>query len=98
MKLIELPEFSKWIGGETAKSKAQIYVRLANIQNHNHFGDHKSVGDDVMELRWANGRRVYYALKKDNHGAITILILGGNKNGQDRDIKNAKKILKKSGW
>jgi putative component of toxin-antitoxin plasmid stabilization module len=32
---------------------------------------------------------------EDDSGELTLLILGGNKNGQDSDIKKARKILKK---
>ena len=40
--------------------------------------------------KWGIGRRVYYALIPEKN---IILLLGGNKNGQDKDIAKAKKIL-----
>lgn len=57
------------------------------------FGNHKSVSSDdtVWELKWENGRRVYYSYVLESK---ILLLLGGNKNGQDYDIKQAKKILK----
>jgi putative addiction module killer protein len=98
VQLIELPEFSDWLDYQSEKSKAQVYARLARILNFNHFRYTKSVGEGLMELRWVNGRRVYYVIVKKHALQVTVLILGGNKNGQTRDIKNAKKIFKKSGW
>jgi putative addiction module killer protein len=62
------------------------------IQFEGHFGDHKSVSKDnsVWELRWASGRRVYYSIIKETN---VLLLLGGNKNGQNKDIAKAKKVL-----
>jgi len=45
-----------------------------------------------LELKWKNGRRVYYA---DIPEKKILLLLGGNKNGQDKDIRQAKKIFNK---
>ena len=66
--------------------------RLSHIQDEGYFGDHKDVREDVWELRWKNGRRVYYAYIPEMK---ILLILGGNKNGQGKDIRKAKKILQK---
>jgi putative addiction module killer protein len=46
-------------------------------------------------LKWGNGRRIYFTLVKDENDNIIILLLGGNKNSQDKDIQRAKSILKK---
>ena len=46
----------------------------------------------ISELKWDNGRRIYYAhLVQQN----ILLLLGGNKNGQDKDIRKAQKIFTK---
>jgi putative addiction module killer protein len=68
---------------------------LAIIEEHGHFGNVKDLGDFLSELKWSNGRRVYYSIVEDDSGDLTLLVLGGNKNGQDSDIKKARKILKK---
>jgi putative addiction module killer protein len=60
---------------------------------YNYFGDHKSLGDDLLELRWKNGRRVYYTLILKEE--LTIVLLGGLKNAQQKDIKKARKILER---
>ncbi len=85
-------EFDIWLASETLKSRAQIAARISKIELEGHFGTRKDVGDFVFELKWENGRRIYYAyLEKEN----ILLLLGGNKNGQSQDITQAKKILRK---
>lgn len=86
------PEYDEWLEEQPAKSQVQIRERIAHIQDDGYFGDHKSVNDDVWELRWKNGRRIYYAYVPDKK---ILLLLGGNKNGQDKDIRHAKKIFQK---
>lgn len=66
---------------------ARIHARLARVENGN-FGDTKSVGEGVMELRLAfgSGYRIYYAV--DNH-KLVVLLTGGDKSKQDKDIRLA---------
>lgn len=69
-------------------ASAAIRMRLRRIEAGN-FGDCKSVGDGVAELRVDGGAgyRVYYA----RHGRdIVILLCGGDKRTQDGDIQMAK--------
>lgn len=85
-------EYDDWLSEQPAKSQVQIRQSISHIQDDGYFGDHKDLDDSVWELRWKNGRRIYYAyipVKK------ILLLLGGNKNGQDKDIRQAKKILYK---
>ena len=91
-RLIKAPEFEEWYDEQPLKSKFQIDDRLLRIVEDGHFGVHKDLTEEVSELKWDNGRRVYYAyLAKQN----ILLLLGGNKNGQDKDIRKAKKIFRK---
>ena len=92
MNLQRTLEFKKWFDAQTEKSKAQIDARLKNIELYKYFGDSKVLGERLLELRWKNGRRVYYMLIKKK---TIILILGGFKNAQKRNIKEARKILKR---
>jgi len=95
MRLKRTSEYINWYESQRPKEKAQIAKRLANIEQHEHFGFMKDLGDFLLELKWLNGRRIYYAIIEDDSGNLTLLILGGNKNGQNADIKEARKILKK---
>ena len=85
-------EYDEWLAEQPAKSQVQVRSRISHIQDEGHFGDHKEVGDEVYELKWKNGRRVYYAEIPEKK---IILLLGGNKNDQDRAIRQAKKIFNK---
>ena len=82
---------------QTIKEQAQIQARIARIRTDGHFGIAKKLAESLAELKWGNGRRIYFTLTKDNDedGNIIILLIGGNKNTQDKDIRKAKSILKK---
>jgi putative addiction module killer protein len=76
------------------KAKAKILFRIQKLENDEHFGDCKSVGDGIKELRinFAKGYRIYF---KEKDEKIVILLVGGDKSSQDKDIKKAKEIWKK---
>jgi putative addiction module killer protein len=90
-QLVKTLEYDEWVEGETQKAKAQIADRLERIESEGHFGLNRHLEGFVWELKWKSGRRVYYALIPPDN---VIILLGGNKNGQDKDIKEAKKIFK----
>lgn len=93
VRLLRLPEFLEWFEAESSKSQAQVDVRLSRIEESSHFGDSRDLGDGLAELKWKNGRRVYFSMIRDEKDRVVVLILGGNKNGQDKDIRKARKIL-----
>jgi len=74
------------------RAKARIDIRLNSVKK-GVFGDQRSVGNGIFELRidYGQGYRIYYKKVKDN---IVVLLCGGDKSVQEEDIKNAKKILK----
>jgi putative addiction module killer protein len=90
--ILKTENFNDWYNEETIKSQTQIDDRLWKIEDCGYFGVINDVGDDVSELKWKNGRRIYYVVIPDRN---VLLLLGGNKNGQDYDIKKAKKIFRK---
>lgn len=92
-RILTTKEYREWFKQERPKSQAQIEKRLANIETAGHFGNHKQVSEYVWELKWDNGRRIYYAYIEE---ANLLLLLGGNKNGQSKDIHKAKKILERN--
>lgn len=70
------------------RARAQIEVRLRRVSTGN-FGDSKSVGEGVVELRvdLGAGYRVYFA----KHGqTLVVLLCGGDKASQQNDIMRAK--------
>lgn len=90
MKMLRSSEFTKWIESQPLKGQLQIEARLSKIETEGHFGNCKNLGDQLWELKFNDGRRIYYTIKND-----MFLILGGNKNGQQKDINKAKKIAQK---
>lgn len=60
------------------------------IEEEGHFGHHKFLRNELWELKFNDGRRIYYTYVPESK---VILLLGGNKNGQSKDIQKATKIL-----
>jgi putative addiction module killer protein len=88
-------EFDKWLRKlNNLKAKARILLRIQKLENDEHFGDCKPVGDGIQEMRvnFAKGYRVYF---KENNGKIIVLLIGGDKSTQQKDIKKAKEIWEK---
>ena len=88
-------EFDKWLRKlNDLKAKAKIIIRIQKLETDEHFGDCKPVGDGIREMRinFAKGYRVYF---KEKDGKIIILLIGGDKSTQQRDIAKAKDILKR---
>ena len=73
------------------RAKAKILARLKRAELGN-LGDHKNVGDGVFEMRidYGPGYRVYFARSK---GIIIILLVGGDKSSQLKDISKSKQII-----
>lgn len=88
-------EFDKWLRKlRDLRAKAKILFRIQRIENDGHFGDCEPVGNGIRELKidYAKGYRVYF---KESEGRIIILLFGGDKSTQKRDIEKAKEILKR---
>jgi putative addiction module killer protein len=73
------------------RAKAKILVRIQKLEQDEHFGDCETVGDGIRELKinYAKGYRVYF---RETDGKIIILLIGGDKSTQQRDIERAKEI------
>jgi putative addiction module killer protein len=83
--------FDEWFDSLQDKwMQAAVDARLTRIRAGN-FGDNKSVGGGVFELRinLGPGLRVYYALDGKK---IVILLGGGDKGSQLRDIRRAQQL------
>ena len=74
----------------TVREKAQVDARVARIEEHEHLGDWKYIANGLAELRWKNGRRIYFTKLKDKS---ILVIIGGYKDDQKKDIKKARKLL-----
>lgn len=81
--------FSDWLNSiKDSRLKNEVRNRLDRVLLGN-FGDHKSVGDDVYELRikYGAGYRIYYA---EAEGKIVVLLCAGDKSSQTQDVLKAK--------
>ena len=88
-------EFDKWVRKlNDLRAKAKILFRIQKLENDEHFGDFKPVGNGINELKinYAKGYRIYY---KETDGKIIILLIGGDKSTQQKDIEKAFQIWNK---
>jgi putative component of toxin-antitoxin plasmid stabilization module len=51
MRLKRTPEYIEWYESQRPKEKAQIAKRLANIEEHGHFGTIRDLGEFLSELK-----------------------------------------------
>jgi putative addiction module killer protein len=92
-------EFDRWLGAlRDGKAKARILARIASAQ-HGNFGDCKAIGNGVGEMRIdvGPGYRLYFMRRAET---VYLLLAGGDKSTQARDIRRAKTMvreLKESG-
>lgn len=80
--------FREWLDSlRDVKARAKVRVRLDRARLGN-LGDRKSVGDGVWEMRIDHGPgyRVYFGLENNR---LVLLLLGGDKATQQRDIEKA---------
>jgi putative addiction module killer protein len=83
--------FDRWLRKlKDQRAKATVAVRLRRMALGN-FGDVAPVGDGVSELRihFGPGYRVYFTQRGET---VIILLCGGDKGTQSRDIASAKKL------
>lgn len=85
--------FDEWFSSlADAKMQAAVDSRLARVRSGN-LGDHKAVGGGVLELRLqiGPGLRIYFGLQGKQ---IVILLGGGDKRTQQKDIRRAQQLWK----
>ncbi|OGB84094.1 hypothetical protein A3F66_00950 [candidate division TM6 bacterium RIFCSPHIGHO2_12_FULL_32_22] len=87
--IIITDEYEIWFEFLTIKEQAQVIKRLNRIQEFGVLGDSRNLREGLYELRWKNGWRVYFIRVQNG----ILLLLGGNKNDQKKDIKKARKII-----
>ncbi len=85
--------YAQWVSGlrdRAAVMRINVRIRRMSLGN---FGDVRPVGSGVSELRinYGPGYRVYFKLRDKE---IVILLCGGDKSTQDRDIERAKTLAK----
>ncbi len=80
-QVLRTAEFNEWFVHQNKTVQCFVLARL-----------HRIAVDGLIELKWKSGLRVYTA----RIGQMVIVVLaGGNKNGQSKDVSKAKKSLTK---
>ena len=85
--------FTEWLYGlRDIIGRKRILARVSRLQQGN-YGDCEPVGEGVSELRmfFGPGYRVYFGEHQDN---IVIVLCGGDKGSQSKDIQQAKAYWK----
>ena len=85
--------FSKWLGGLHDRMGRSLILSRIDRLALGHFGDFKSVGEGVGELRIGHGPgyRLYFVRRGKT---VVIVLCGGDKSSQSRDIAQAKALAK----
>ena len=85
--------FAKWFGAlKDKRAKERVAQRVVRVQA-GLIGDVRPVGEGVSELRvdYGPGYRVYFCRRGED---VILLLCGGDKSTQDRDIREAKAMAK----
>jgi putative addiction module killer protein len=82
--------FRSWLEGLDVRVRARVQARVLRFALGN-LGDHKPVGDGVWEaqLAFGPGYRIYFARAGRT---LVLLLLGGDKASQRKDIGNARRF------
>jgi putative addiction module killer protein len=84
-------EFAEWLAAlRDSKARARIGERLRRLRL-GHLGDVKPIGGGISELRvhYGPGYRLYLVRRGER---LIVLLCGGDKSSQERDIKRAKAL------
>ena len=93
VELKQTETFRKWWTKlKDERARGVIFARLDRLA-YGHTGDVEPVGEGVSELRihYGPGYRVYF---QKRGSLIAVLLCGGDKSSQNKDIKTAKRLAK----
>lgn len=88
--IVRSSHFISWLEKQDKRIQEKVVFRLERIVVEGHFG-FTNYFDGIIELKWKSGLRIYLTRLK---AGVVVVLLGGTKNGQNKDIKRAKKLLK----
>jgi putative addiction module killer protein len=90
--LSSTPTFEKWLQKiKDCTLRNRLMARLNRVETGN-FGNCKQINSDLYEMRFffGGGLRIYYTIV---NGQVVLLLAGGDKSTQSKDIATAKKLL-----
>ena len=88
--------YNRWFNKlKDLRARSKLNSRLYQIKNGN-IGDFKSVSDGIFEIRihYGPGYRIYYMREGEE---VIILLVGGDKSTQQKDIEKAKELKNAKG-
>lgn len=94
-EVISTEEFRDWFNNlKDPSAISAVASRILRVQHQGNFGDFKNLGGGLYELRFIKrkGYRIYYTVQGSK---IVLLLYGGDKSKQNKDIELARKILKR---
>lgn len=92
IEIVESSTFKRWLRDLRDRGAvARINARLRNISLGN-FGDAKNLGSGISEIRIHHGPGYRLYFMRD--GTTAIMLCGGDKDSQQRDIPRARRIAK----
>ena len=94
MKVLRTAEFAVWLSALDSSVRSRVLARLTRVEIEGHFGVTRDLGERVSEMKWRQTLRVYFTLIRNEDDEICICLLGGDKDGQRKDIEKAKKFAK----
>jgi len=91
VEIRQTPEYEQWFGGlrdRMARARIDIRIRRLSLGNP---GEVAPIGDGLSELKidYGPGYRVYFLQQRDSY---VLLLAGGDKASQVKDIRKAKKL------
>ena len=92
LEIIQSSTFHQWLSGlKGQQARMRIHARIDRVGLGN-FGDAEPVGEGLSELRihYGPGYRLYYMQREMR----VVMLCGGDKSSQTRDIEKAKIIAK----
>ena len=97
MHVIFSPEFGEWLDGlKDRLAQAKIAARIVRVQEGN-LGHTRSLGHGLSEMKIDHGPgyRVYFTIEGRT---VAILLCGGDKSTQRRDLDRARRMLEARSW
>lgn len=96
MEILTTHYFDRWfrkLNDQTARARILLRIRRLSLGN---LGDVKPVGNSISEIRidYGPGYRIYFTKRNKE---IILLLIGGDKSSQAKDIEKAQKIASETG-
>lgn len=94
MQVLRTDEFAEWLKNLRDKvARAKVLTRIDRLEDGNP-GNVRSVGEGVFEMKidFGPGYRVYYIPRGQEIQEIIVLLCGGDKSTQEKDIRRAKML------